>query len=401
MKQKNEAHKKHKVAELKKAMMKGEIPWETVLSALSDKDFGKIGRMVKKMDLNKNDALNKSKTLDENEKKPVDDAQRLDVLNPSAGIQSEEPFPSSSSSSSEANSNDYEYDDVLNRALDAHVWCTDRSIVTIHDHEAEMKVDPFRDAGRDIGPNRNQRNPYSTVSDEMKPADPILRYSEVLTEGLNKKSYNEKLQLRKSLIIREKLSEIPDALIMREEDKAERTALENEYKRYMIDLKRKEAKLPEPNMIDPRNGECSNEWRLWFENRIEQIREWLLEDAINHELPPSIECNPPRGLKLLGADWNVFREGEIKVKWDYEKYGPMVLTEDMAYDGKKLYNPSTGQSWTNIVEHLEHLVKVSYLKSFPNTKYDVFKANEGYFWSQLLQQWYDIVNVSLLHFLIL
>ena len=122
-----------------------------------------------------------------------------------------------------------------------------------------------------------------------------------------------------------------------------------------------------------------------------------MEDALNSDLEPSAECDPPRGLKTLMADdWNVFRSNEVKVNWDYEKYGPMVLTKDMAYDGTRLYNPINGQSWSNIVEHLEYLVKKSFAENFPdaNHEYDVFQANEGYFWSKLLQQWYDLIQVS-------
>ena len=53
-----------------------------------------------------------------------------------------------------------------------------------------------------------------------------------------------------------------------------------------------------------------------------------------------------------------------------------------------------GKSWSNIVEVLETEVKKKYELLHPGTNFDVFETNQGFFWSRLLQQWYDNVNVS-------
>ena len=118
----------------------------------------------------------------------------------------------------------------------------------------------------------------------------------------------------------------------------------------------------------------------------------MIEDAISG-LPPSQECEPPMGVSLLAADWNVFKKSEVKIKWDYAKYGPMVLAENIAYDGKKLYNPINGREWDNFIEHLEETVRRKFAENFPDSNYDAFEENEGYFWSLLLQQWYDYIKV--------
>ena len=71
-----------------------------------------------------------------------------------------------------------------------------------------------------------------------------------------------------------------------------------------------------------------------------------------------------------------------------------MISDTMAYDGVKLYNPLNGRTWNNIVEVLESEVKRDYAMSHgPNE--DVFKKNDGYFWSILLQQWHDHCNVSI------
>ena len=95
----------------------------------------------------------------------------------------------------------------------------------------------------------------------------------------------------------------------------------------------------------------------------------------------------------MATDWHVLRKNEVQIKWDYEEYGAMMINDTMAYDGVKLYNPLNGRTWNNIVEVLESEVKRDYAMSHgPNE--DVFKKNDGYFWSILLQQWHDHCNVS-------
>ena len=148
-------------------------------------------------------------------------------------------------------------------------------------------------------------------------------------------------------------------------------------------------------MVNKQNGQFSDEWKQWFDNRVEQMKSWLVEDAAKHShLPSSVECDPPKGIELLAADWNVFRKSEVEVLWDYQKYGPMILGSNLAYDGKKLYNPLSGRTWSNIVEVLETEVKEKFGKMYPDANVDVFEMNDGFFWSTLLQQWYDNVNVS-------
>ena len=149
-------------------------------------------------------------------------------------------------------------------------------------------------------------------------------------------------------------------------------------------------------MINPTNGECSQIWRDWFEERMTQMREWLLQDATAYKhLPPSKECDPPRGLHKMAADWHIMRKSEVEINWDYEEYGAMMISDTMAYDGVKLYNPQNGRTWNNIVELLESEVKRDYAMSHPGSDEDVFTKNDGYFWSVLLQQWYDHCEVSL------
>ena len=151
------------------------------------------------------------------------------------------------------------------------------------------------------------------------------------------------------------------------------------------------------DFINPENGECSNEWREWFNHRMEQVSQWLVEDACrNYELPPSKECEPPRGMQSLACEWKVFRKTEVEVKWKYDVFGPMILSDNIAYDGKNLYNPLNGRQWENFIEFLEAEVKRKYREAFPDLETDVFDRNNGIFWSLLLQQWYDIISVSLL-----
>ena len=380
--------KKTSLTKLKLALKNGEIPWETLLSALSDKECHKIDRKIRKQEREK--AKSDKKADDFLLRK----LRQLKTVPTPAARPNDDPFGDSSEISSETSS-----DGTLNRAVDVNIWSTERSMVTIHEQHTVKKVDPFRDEGKDIGPCVLTGNPYSSVSDEMSPADPIPLYSEAVANSMNSKTYQEKLRERKINLRNEKLSEDLDVKEPTQADLKERVRLQNEYKRYRIDLLRRREKIPEPNMINPENGEVDNKWVDWFQNRIDQMEAWLVEDAMNPDLPPSSECDPPRGVKtLLTADWNVFKSSEVKVKWNFEKYGPMILTKEMAYDGKRLYNPINGQTWSNIVEHLEYLVKKTYAKNFENRiNYDVFQANDGYFWSHLLQQYYDLVKVSLVN----
>ena len=284
---------------------------------------------------------------------------------------------------------------IRDRFGDKDDFLTDKSIVTKQNLHIPRRVDPFKDAGKLIGKFPFQTNPYSSVPIETKRNEPIKKYSDAVASNLNKDDYDAKQKWRSLELSRLGLAKDKIELKNPNEDVlTERDRLNNEYKRYLIDLERRALKVPEPNMIDTTNGECSAAWRSWFQNRIEQMECWLVEDAINYHLPPSKECDPPMGLSLLAADWNIFRKSEVDVPWNFSEQGPLFLSEDMAYDGDKLYDPRNGRTWSNIVEHLEDQVRKRWLNKFPNSRRNPFDENGGLFWCQILQQWYDLLSVS-------
>lgn len=372
--------KKTSFSELKRAVISGTILFSDIVKLMEDREcFELKQRTVSgKMDRENGADLN---TIPENDvlEITVSESSGDKVPKPSSGPMEydSDPFPESES------------EDVLNNARE--LYSTDRSIVTIEDQDAVIKRDPFKDGDKILG--QRQGNPYSNTPMTMRRADPILLYSEVMAQGLNEKSYVEKLEQRRKDMVTQKLNVSTDVTAPRIDDTEEKRRLDADYKRYVLDCQRREAKVPEPNVIDRNTGECSAEWREWFQRRLRQIEDWLVEDAING-LPPSHECEPPEGVSLLAADWRVFRRHEVNVEWNYEKYGPMLLTDEMAFDGEKLYNPLTGRVWENIIEHLECAVKKKFAEKWPGGNYDVFEENNGYFWSLCLQQWYDIINVS-------
>ena len=285
---------------------------------------------------------------------------------------------------------------IRDRFGDKDDFLTDKSIVTKHDLNTPRRIDPFKDAGKVLGKYPFQSNQYSNASENFTNCDLAEELSESMKTQLNLADYEMKHkwrmnELKKLGLQKDKLElKLPNSDVC-----AEREKLGHEYKRYLIDLDRRAQKQPEPNMIDTKTGECSSAWRQWFQNRMDQMEKWLVEDAVNYHLPPSAECDPPIGLKLLTADWNIFRKTETNIPWDFTKYGPMVLRDDMVYDGTKLYNPLNGRTWSNIVEHLEDQVKKRWREAFPGSRKNPFDENGGLFWSQILQQWYDLLDVSL------
>ena len=286
---------------------------------------------------------------------------------------------------------------IRDRFGDKDDFLTDKSIVTKHNLNVPKRIDPFKDAGKILGRYPHQTNQYSTASAEFKKLDPIQELPEHLTTDLNSDDYDAKIKWRLSELT--KLGLKKDKLELKNPNEdvfKERERLENEYKRYIIDLDRRALKVPEPNMIDTTNGECSAVWRNWFQNRMEQMECWLVEDAVNYHLPPSLECDPPAGLKLLAVDWNIYKKSEIEVPWNFATQGPLVLRDDMVYDGNILYNPLNGKTWSNIVEHLEDQVKKRWRNKFPESRRNPFDDNGGLFWCQILQQWYDLLNVSII-----
>ena len=301
-----------------------------------------------------------------------------------------EPFSDSPRSDLEEESGD-----VLNQGI-VHEYSTERSVVTKENQHIERRVDPFMDKDKMVGGAGRSGNPPSRAPIQMRPADNLELFSNEMADGMNTRGFDEKLKNRKTLLLREDLTkEKLEPKGPTSEDLELRQELRKEKERAEIDTRRRALKEPEPNMIDTENGEWSDVWRNWFNRRLGQIEEWLLEDATTYNhLPPSVECEPPRGVKVLATDWNVIRRNEVEVTWDYEKYGPMRLTDNMAYDGTKLYNPITGRTWSNIIEVLETEVKEKYEALNPGTDFNVFEVNDGFFWSTLLQQWYDIINVS-------
>ena len=361
--------KKRVIDDLKEMVIKGEIQLKDILDAINGNE--------------------KEKT---SQKKGV-----IEIPIPASGPTELEEDSSRSEPFSDSPRSDLEeeYGDVLNRGI-MHEYSTERSVVTKENQHIERKVDPFMDKNKIVGGAGRNGNPPSRAPIQMRPADNLELFSNEMTSGMNTRGFDEKLKNRKALLLREGL--IKEKLEPKgptSEDLELRQELRKEKERAEIDTRRRALKEPEPNMINTENGEWSDVWRNWFDRRLGQIEEWLLEDATTYNhLPPSVECEPPRGVKVLATDWNVIRRNEVEVAWDYEKYGPMRLTDNMAYDGTKLYNPITGRTWSNIIEVLETEVKKKYEALNPGTDFNVFEVNDGFFWSTLLQQWYDIINVS-------
>ena len=390
------------VGELKLAILRGEIQIKDIFDALNDKDQRKVARKIKKSeDFNQKGKKDKicaptpSGAISETEScEHSDRRDDCDICDSRS-----DPFPDSED----------EIRDVLNEGINPEDlngsrrrdyslddYATNRSIVTRENQNIERRVDPFNDKGKMIGKITKKGNPPSRAPIQMRKADPLELYSETVALEMNQKSYDEKAKIRKASLLKmgltkEKL-EPKNATI---DDLNMRQKLKLEKERFEIDAVRRTLKTEEPNVVNTSNGEWSDEWRSWFEMRFEQCESWLLEDAsIYSHLPPSKECDLPRGYEHPAADWNVFRKSETQVPWDYEKYGPMMLTENLAYDGNKLYDPLTGKSWSNIIEVLESEVKRKYQLAHPNATMDVFEKNDGFFWSTILQQWYDGINVS-------
>ena len=394
------------IDDFKTLIIKGEIQLKDIFDALAERDCRKPLEKPKKL-AKKNKLLTPSAGNGGNERDDDEESSRSD------------PFSDSLSNVEEEESDVFnqginigDLSNCLRREHSQAEYSTERSIVTIENQNIERRVDPFNDGQKIIGQMSKKGNPPSKAPIQMRQADPIKLFSEVMTEGLNVLTYGEKLEKRKTSLkkdglTKEKLEPVGPTI----EDLEMRSKLKLEKERCEIDKRRRVLKIPEPNMVNTENGEWSDEWRKWFDGRLRQIEDWLLEDAtMFRDLPPSNECAPPRGVDDLAADWNVFRKSEIEVAWDYEKYGPIRLTDNMAYDGNKLFDPisgnnkikrysftesyTLGKSWNNIVEVLETEVRKQYEQLHPGTDFDVFETNEGFFWSRLLQQWYDNVNVS-------
>ena len=362
--------------ELKALILDGDIQLKDILEVLIEKDCLEIAEKVKKR------LKTSLETIAEEEVTP----------NPSSGaidLSDDENSRSEPFSDSEGDTID-----VLDKGINESNYSTERSMATKENQHIERRVDPFNDKDKMIGPKKG--NPQSRAPITMRPADPIGLFSQTMVNDLNLMTYDEKAKERKNSLRREGLTkEKLEPKIARNEDLELRAKLKLEKEREEIDALRRILKIEEPNMINVVNGECSDIWREWFNKRLKQIEDWLCEDAsVYKHLPPSRECNPPRNVEIPAADWNVLRKSEIQVPWDFEKYGPMMLTDEMAYDGSKLYDPLNGRQWSNIVEYLESQVKKNFETAYPGSSFEVFEKNDGFFWSTILQQWYDNINVS-------
>ena len=422
---KNKKMKKVRLLDLKDELLTSTSRLCKVFDSLNEKDslllLKKINAFVKKPKKSENSA---SKEVQQNERfkstviapvpaaKPVNpmdfSQEEFDAYEPRhkhTDSSLSEPFSNSDSDDlNEAiNYGDEEFAEmeivnsirIRDRFGDKDDFLTDKSIVTKHNLNVPKRIDPFKDEGKILGRYPFQANPYSNAPSGFKKLETIQELDGPLVSKLNSDGYDNKAtwrlnELTKIGLKKDKLElKVPNTDVC-----TERERLDNEYKRYLIDLDRRAQKIPEPNMINTTNGECSDEWRNWFQHRLDQMEAWLVEDAINYHLPPSLECDPPAGLKFLAADWNCFRKNEIEIPWDFNNDGPMVLKDDMAFDGTKLYNPLNGKVWNNIVEHLEDQVKRRWRERFPGSRRNPFDDNGGLFWSQIMQQWYDLLNVS-------
>ena len=385
---KKEKERDDLLADFKELVLKGKIQLKDIFDALNEKDCRRVAKKVKKA------RIPKSITESEPNKifTPIPSGSVIDLSDDEQSRS--EPF----SDSGEENTID-----VLNKGInesdliegvDKYNYSTNKSMVTKENQKLERRVDPFNDAGKILG--KRKGNPPSRASISMREADPIDVLPTDLIDRMNLLSYDEKAKNRKASLSKQGLTkEKLEPKVAKVEDLEVREKLRLEKDRAEIDAWRRTQKVPEPNMINPLNGECSDIWREWFDRRLKQIENWLVEDAsIYSHLPPSQECEPPRNFEVLAADWNVFRKSEIEVQWDYEKYGPIMLTENMAYDGTKLFDPLNGKTWNNIIEVLETEVKKKFEAAYPGAGTEVFERNDGFFWSLLIQQWYDNVNVS-------
>lgn len=389
------------ISEVKNSISKGEIQLKDIFDALNIKDCRRLAKKLKKVEVVTREKGKKAylTPIPSGANSDVDDIDNDDIEYLNTDGQRSEPFPDSEN----------EISDVLNQGMnlenDSEIrgrdrsvdeYSTDRSIVTKENQHIERRVDPFNDKGKMIGKIEKKGNPQSRAPIEMRGADPIKLYSEVMTQGLNQDPYDEKAKRRKASLLKMGLTkEKLEPKIVKSDDLEMRQKLKLEKERYEIDAWRRTQMVEEPNMVDANNGECSDTWRNWFNERMNQKSNWLVEDAtIYSHLPPSQECQPPRGFEPDAADWNIFRKSEVQVPWDFEKYGPMMLTENMAYDGTRLYDPSNGKQWSNIIEFLESEVIRKYQTANPGASLEVFERNDGFFWSTILQQWYDTISVS-------
>ena len=372
--------------ELKALILSGEIQLEDILDVLYEKDCHKVA--IKAKDKH----VLEFETIHEEDEAPVPSSGAIDLSDDEQSRS--EPFSDS----------DNEIADVLNRGInesdldDSHKlnFSTDKSVVTKENQHIERRIDPFNDKDKIIGAKIS--NPQSRAPITMRQADPLEKFPQEMIDCMNETTYDEKSKWRKASLLKEGLTkEKMEPKVAKIEDLELREKLRIEKEREEIDASRRIQKTVEPNAINTANGEWSDIWREWYDRRLSQIEAWLLEDAtIYRHLPPSKECNPPRNVKTSTAtDWNVFRKSEIQVPWDFEKYGPMMLTDEMAYDGSKLYDPINGRPWSNVIEYLETQVKRKFESEYPGAGFEVFDKNDGFFWSTILQQWYDEINVSL------
>ena len=361
---------------LKALIHDGTIHLEDIFEVLEGKEYPKANEKLK------NRVKSSLDTIVEEKGAPAPSAGSID-------LEDDENSRSEPFSDSEG-----ETVDVLNEGIDELNYSTDRSIVTKENQHVERRVDPFNDKNKMIG--RKKGNPQSRAPITMRPADPIEPLSQVMADEMNKVTYDDKSKTRKASLLKEGLTkEKLEPKLAKDDDLNLREKLRLEKEREEIDAFRRTLKDEEPNMINVVNGECSELWRDWFNKRMKQIEDWLLEDAtIYSHLTPSRECNPPRNVDIPAADWNVLRKSEIQVPWDFEKYGPIMLTDEMAYDGTRLYDPLNGRHWSNIIEYLESQVKKNFEAAYPGSSFEVFEKNDGFFWSTILQQWYDTINVS-------
>ena len=257
------------INEVREAFCKGLFSMKDILDTLDEKDCKKLFKKWKK------------------------NQKTHDVLTPSAGrTDPEQPFSDTSSSLSEIDENDE--NDVLNEGMnisnisdtlrarvnDESDYTTNKSIVRKEDQHFEKRVDPFEDRGKIIGPKDPNGNPIAKAPIGMKPAQKIEPLPKRMVDSMNKTSYNEKLEKRRKWLRSQKLlQESLEPAKPTQDDFSHRTFLEEDHQREVVDADRREQKLPEPNMINPTNGECDQGWRDWFEMRMQQIREWLIQDA--------------------------------------------------------------------------------------------------------------------------
>ena len=210
--------KNETISEFKELIRKGEIQLKDIFDALDIKTCRKVARKIKK-DVEKKQKSETSpfpscgKIDEDDDEREWDDSasdpfpeEQSDVFN--AGMNEGNLTSDSNNQSDVFNEgiNEENLTRSLRRDYSQDDYATDRSIVTRENQHIPRRVDPFNDRDKMIGQFERKGNPESTAPIEMRPAEDIKLFSEILVDGLNKQNYSTKLEKRKTLLLRRKVN---------------------------------------------------------------------------------------------------------------------------------------------------------------------------------------------------